>query len=540
LSHSFAKILPFNAFSEGDLPGRWYLFFAVTSHPLDYSDLSSLLKYIRVKNSGGLKLDYKCFVLGLPRVTADLQFAFVEMGVTCRDGIPEGDSEIAVKPWSISFMPADIDFWILLQPNSFYRMNVDCDRTELVNAVSGLNDLQDIYGRIPHMVSVGPLAHELKRLLEVRPAGDADKVPLIDLLVLFDRRVDLVSPLLGEHSFEAGLWDCQPFHFGRVQFEDEAEDMKVNPLTEADEVYRTTRMWCVSKFNEMSKAEDESEVVRTDCVSELRKESWGRLRSHRVVFESLLCRETESMTRSTQAILSGNRNSSAHAVAMNHALIYNDWVTALRLLGLHSVCGNALSEPELVSIENELRAEFESVNPVEIDRDLATGFDIPGAIENMKKSGLLMTKKVESLFTVIQERRFSAGNCPERQSLTEDNGPLQGFVRPSVFLTHKIVTGDGEWIQEFNRKVKVFEVPQGQSMQRIEGNAAKRTGTVMVFFVGGVTVTEVNLFRQLGRRKVCGNWDIVIGSTDIIRPGQFLKQFSWRLATGPAKIKPRN
>jgi hypothetical protein len=188
--------------------------------------------------------------------------------------------------------------------------------------------------------------------------------------------------------------------------------------------------------------------------------------------------------------------------ALNLAVIDNDWAHALRLIALRAISGKPLSRDELRAVTEELRMEF--------------GEDIGEALFDLDKVGLLSTR--ESQFKLPE---FSPEELFPKFEETDEIPPeislVEGFVWPSTLIVKKIVNGEWEWL----RKVKglKFDLKEKQGLA-----VARQAKRVFVFFVGGVTLSEVSQFRKFGRGRFWG-CEYIVGATDLIQPGRFMSQF---------------
>jgi hypothetical protein len=227
--------------------------------------------------------------------------------------------------------------------------------------------------------------------------------------------------------------------------------------------------------------------------------------------EPVIRRETGYIMKATECCLSGNaRESNAFKIAMDNVLIQNDWLTSLRLLCLLCACGNPLSSAELSSVQNEIRAEFAEVKDTEIEAALA----------DLERLRLLSTTKMVPSIELfpVEDRRVPM-----------DEGLRDQPVRPSTVLTQKIVLNDRQWINKFNGRAGEFRINERGELGSDDMKPMRRA---LVFFVGGVTVTELNYLRAMQRKNEFEKWELVVASTDVIPPGQFLKQFSAKLGMG--------
>ncbi|KDQ63188.1 hypothetical protein JAAARDRAFT_29201 [Jaapia argillacea MUCL 33604] len=121
--------------------------------------------------------------------------------------------EVTISSYNLQFIPVADDVISLENETAFKDIWVDGDETVIYNAAQALVTLQRIYGRFPRVVGKGDHAARLARLLTqpLSQPPDPIKSPLasadnLDCLIVLDRRVDMITPLLTQLTYE-GLVD---------------------------------------------------------------------------------------------------------------------------------------------------------------------------------------------------------------------------------------------------------------------------------------------------------------------------------------------
>jgi hypothetical protein len=158
-------------------------------------------------------------------------------------------------------------------------------------------------------------------------------------------------------------------------------------------------------------------------------------------------------------------------------LITNDLVNALRMIALRAVCGVSLSTTQLSNITTELRMEF---------RDA-----VEEALLDLDRVGFLNAR--ESQFNLPQFPHDDLfPNLDKRIDRLPEVPPVSPFVWPSTVIVKKTVNGELEWLPRIKGlKVAVMD----KSVQEVSSQGRR----VFVFFVDGVTLSEVGQFIKFGR-----------------------------------------
>jgi len=115
-----------------------------------------------------------------------------------------------VGAFDLSLIPLDNDIMSIEQEKSFTECFLENDLATMYNVSNSLMTVQALYGVIPKIYGKGDLAKHVTDIIlrKRREMSDVETqiTPLIDNLVLIDRNVDFVTPLLTELTYE-GLID---------------------------------------------------------------------------------------------------------------------------------------------------------------------------------------------------------------------------------------------------------------------------------------------------------------------------------------------
>jgi hypothetical protein len=109
-------------------------------------------------------------------------------------------------------IPLETDLLSLELEACFKEAKLDGNASCLRAVTQSVMKLQSFYGVVPNVKAIGPSARDVSAMLcrarvEATAAEAAPRpAPLIDTLVLIDREVDLVSPLVTPLTYE-GLID---------------------------------------------------------------------------------------------------------------------------------------------------------------------------------------------------------------------------------------------------------------------------------------------------------------------------------------------
>ncbi|KAJ8518791.1 hypothetical protein ONZ45_g4174 [Pleurotus djamor] len=147
---------------------------------------------------------YTYTIFFVPRVSTLVTRILEEEGVL---------GDVVVSTYNLQFIPLAEDVVSLERDSAFKELWVDGDETIIYDSFQALNTLQKYYGTFPRILGKGDHAARLATLLDRQNSvessnSDTHSSPSekIDSLIILDRRVDLITPLLTQLTYE-GLVD---------------------------------------------------------------------------------------------------------------------------------------------------------------------------------------------------------------------------------------------------------------------------------------------------------------------------------------------
>ncbi|KAL1669096.1 Sec1-like protein [Schizophyllum commune] len=170
-----------------------------------------LIKYVRIiadqikrHTKEGQKHLYT--LLLVPRASTLVSSILEEEGVL---------GDVNISSYDLQFIPIADDVISLERESAFKELWVDGDESIIYDSVQALTTIQKLFGRIPRIVGKGDYAARLATLLTRNlPKTATSSTPdtllapsdRIDGMIVLDRRVDMITPLLTQLTYE-GLID---------------------------------------------------------------------------------------------------------------------------------------------------------------------------------------------------------------------------------------------------------------------------------------------------------------------------------------------
>ena len=127
-------------------------------------------------------------------------------------------------------------------------MFLDNDLFWLHSAASGLSTLKRVFGDIPNVIYLGSAACDVQRIHDALPSANSNS-PLpaksaINTAIVFDRVLDLVTPMMTQITYEGMLDETFGISCGMIEFPEEVTKKKSATkllLTNEDPVYKEVR-----------------------------------------------------------------------------------------------------------------------------------------------------------------------------------------------------------------------------------------------------------------------------------------------------------
>ncbi|KAJ7757485.1 Sec1-like protein [Mycena metata] len=168
------------------------------------------IKYVKIiadqiKRHGKEAQKYTYTLLLVPRISTLVSRILEEEGVL---------GDVRISSYNLQFIPIADDVISLENENAFKEIWVDGDETVIYDSAQALLTLEKLYGLFPRIVGKGDQAARLANLLTRHYLPSDSTTPdtlltqseKIDSLIVLDRRVDMITPLLTQLTYE-GLID---------------------------------------------------------------------------------------------------------------------------------------------------------------------------------------------------------------------------------------------------------------------------------------------------------------------------------------------
>ena len=503
---------------------------AVFVTPADLDTLKSVTSALQ-KVPNAVKV-----VLQIPRCTPSLEALIATNGFgIVKNNMPADPRiQVVIANFGADFDPVEPDYFLMPCVNTFKKYVVDSDFDDLFTGARALVQVQKMFGKVPHVVCVGPAAVRVRDVMNQfdNELKTMDALPQLSTLILFDRRCDMVTPLASQASVEGAIKTAFGTNYGYVDQEfvpvneqDKFDQKGPQKLWEKLPVYPTIRVMSplAAKNYRMflqTKLQEQKQFLKdTHTVDEIKNnkelmkyasltlgmyKSYGiwmnarqRLLDKMPMRDLVLNQEFELLFSQVDVV----------ELAENLVTVYGDWKSALRLLALQSATGHGKFSWEKLQVELCMEYGLQCQDWL-LDFEKA-GFSSPDKFKIPLK---LWGKKSSELFADFD---------PDTgKPMSAEGTALGGYIPRSVRIIQRIVEGDLKRIPE-----KVTKEIQIETTGEPPAPYPDEPEKILIFFIGGVTATEVATLRLMSREMFEGRVEFLFGSNEELTCDSFMKQF---------------
>ncbi|CAG2204838.1 VPS33A [Mytilus edulis] len=444
-----------------------------------------------------------------------------------------------IEEFSLSLIPFDYDLMSMEMDNSFKECYLENDFTSMHYAAQSLMTLQTLYGVIPNICGKGDCAKQVvDMMLRMRRelcGQEPNITPQIDHLLILDRNVDLLTPLLSQLTYE-GLIDeifdinntsvkLPPEKFQSAQGE-ETKGVPTEPkkviLNSSDVLYADLRdknfnavgsivskkaKTITAEFDERHSAKTVSDmkqfVSKLPHLQQVRASLSIHTSIAELVKEYTDTDEFIDCLRCQQEFINSIETDKVHTYIEDCMGKQEPINKVLRLICIQSYCNNGLKPKVLDYYKREVLQTY--------------GFEHIITIMNLERAGFIRLFGNRTYPTIKKSLRLIMEDVNEMVP-NDISYVYSGYAPLSIRLA--LYYARPGW--------------RRSSIGSINSTAAEQKIT-LVFFLGGVTYAEIAALRFLAQQDD-GGTDYVIATTSILSGETLLNQVSVPLE--PAKLNP--
>ena len=476
--------------------------------------VSKVLEYFNnVKNMAKV-------IFTIPKSNAIITQILSNFGFSQVDNYPKNkEKEVFVQEFHADFLFIENSYFLLPCYHSFTKIFIDQDPGDIFASARALSKIQSIFGQIPQVITIGENAEKCNEIINgiLNQSSFAKSCfPQIDTLLIVDRAADLITPFIFSGTGEQLLDNTFGIRYGRflpnlqtdVSQSNEAF-AEIRALSIADTMIETGSFTDkIKQAQEAAKNGIQGSSFRNDYLK------YYRISTLKPKYEEIInliekCQNSINSNPTFMPCFNAEftviQGMQVNLLEEHLISMFNDWEDALRLICMESAACVNHSQKFVQSVQREILAEF--------------GSQALPSILNLEKIGLLSSSKFYYEWNKLR-------NNMELLAFKDDNkgfkdwifNPLNGYCPLTVRLASNAKEENVEPSQ-YLTSPQVRMTVTGKKPPFVEGS----TRRILVFVIGGVTLSEAGIIRDIGLRSE-GKYEFIIGSTDQINGKQFIHQ----------------
>lgn len=484
-------------------------------------------------------------ILFIPRVLALCEYILEREGVI---------GYVKRYSWNLNLIPLDDHLLSLEHPKTARALLLEGNYSILHLVASSLIDLEEKFGTIPTLHGKGDFSKKvmdmfirMKRIKGLTEFQHPQKGLGVSEVILFDRSCDWITPLCSQLTYEGMLDDVFGIQSGFVEFSKEASGKGVPVkvlLNENDPVFSLIRSMHFSGVSEVlvsvskelqrdySHGRDKNKTIQemkefVKNLPQLRTKH-DSLSTHLKASENIIRKKKEGDFQrqlSTEwTLLEGSDKVTAYDHIEESIEGQSNIYSSLQLLCIASVTADGIKEKYFHPFKSSFLHSYGH-------KHLVTFYHLQqvGLLKSKAKDDTISTRSLlkddMAPFFQLQRLLKLVPKKPEDFNLKEPTDASYVFggayIPLSVSAISSVVsTGGWNHIEGVikNWEGSSFTHQQFKSVRNEQG----RRRVILVYFVGGVTYSEVNALRFIEQKL---NVHFIIATTDIVNWKRLLDSF---------------
>ena len=464
-----------------------------------------------------------------------------------------------ITEFPLYLIPFDDDLLSMEAIADMRTTRVDGDPTEIFNAARALMKLQAAYGTIPHIFGKGQYARQLcDMLLRMRneavsdaSSGDADFTtvsedvpPEIGNLLIVDREVDLVTPMMTQLSFEGAIDELLGITNSSVELDAEVispppppgaqtdkpgrqfpPGKKLNyPLNSNDPLYydmRHLNCLAVGKFL----AQHARDLSTWEQSRKTMGNSIGAMREYMKRMPAMQAEKNSIriFAHVLEKVQAGHNARLHRRVEAEQSLVCSD-DDQIEFIEDSILRGDPLEEVlRLLVIQAQTRGGFKPKIAEQLKHEIIQtyGYEALFTLERFEKLGLLCRTQSRTSFpSVLRSLNLMPDDIDEGSLTPTDSACAYSGFAPIISRIARAVGSFGGW-KSIEDALK--SLPGGPVFDVEQVPHAKKPPVTLIFVLGGITYGEVSAIRILSHAEGGSHHDYIIATTKMVNGNSLIR-----------------
>ncbi|KAK8834305.1 Vacuolar protein-sorting-associated protein 33 [Tritrichomonas musculus] len=404
--------------------------------------------------------------------------------------IGEPCPRLEVSNLELDVTPLDDDVLTIESPYSYVRAWSLRDLTVVSEVRQALDVIRSHTG-FSSITAIGTLSTAIAKTLN-QPAPDNQTQ-----LILIDRSVDLITPTITQMNYEGIIAEFFGIDCGLVKVTNEKGGQQLQLLSsKEDDLFGAMRSMNLqeasseidrrtkavnSTFNQKSKGDS-----LEDGLSRFRQTAKVSVENKTLIDHfNLTQKALEKMEHSKylKKIMNEEANALSGASTIKPLVTTmlesgDDFLEIVRILCLESLLKGGFDNKEYAKYVNQIIFNY--------------GFQMVLYLIRLQDTGLFTQSSSFKWYKYVKDFQLFVPDWDRKEPKQEEAAPYLGYVPLSIRYIQKVLNGEFDAVSK-----AVKELNQESYDSNNESKAPRRSGNILVCFVGGCTHSELNALRRL-------------------------------------------
>jgi hypothetical protein len=425
----------------------------------------------------------------------------------------------------MDIFPLDYEIMSLEEDNCFHQLYVTNNYNTLFLLNRAIIKYETVFGKIKYKYFKGNLAKKLKEMLnEEEKNVNLEEEPKTLACIMFDRTIDMITPIITNHVYEALLDDNFGINFNIIKvdpklLEKDAKDFIKLDLSKNDKFYtkikdynfNQIRSYLPTRLQEQNKIIDETKKKTRDLnkiqadlenVSKIKDERVS-LTNHINLADFIAKKERLPLTRFyymyEQGLLYGDTPDKIQEFIFDEIRKKSDEYDILKIICLYSIIHSGFKN----KIYDQLRKEF----------FIVYGFQELFMWRNLEKLGILKALDNQTFYSSLNKKlNLMSDEEFDSKEQKDASYAYNGFCPIIIRLLEKLVEKGWGSIKDILKDIP-GEVEFPNEETEIFSQKTEKQFILLVF-IGGITYGELAGIRYLNKKL--RNKKFIVLTTNII------------------------
>ena len=479
---------------------------------------TSLGKEEDFKEEGRKSKEYH--IIFLPKITNECQ-TFIRDSFNC--------ALYNIHNLNMDIYSLDYELMSLEEEDCLHQLYITNNYNSLFLLNRAIIKYETVFGKIKHKYYKGNLAKKLNEMLDDEEKNiNLEEEPKTLACVMFDRSIDMITPIITNHVYEALLDDNFYIKFNNIKVspqilekDDKNGTIKTISLNLSisdkfytkikDYSFNQIRTYLPTRLNEQNKMIDESKKktrdlskIQADLANVKKiKEERESLTNHINLADFIAKKEKLPLTRFyymfEQGLLIGDMPDKIQEFIFDEIRKKSNEYDILKIICLYSIIHSGFKS----KIYDQLRKEF----------FIVYGFQELFLWKNLEKLGVLKAQDNNNFYSTINKKlNLMSEEELDTKEQKDASYVFNGFCPITIRLIEKMIEKGWNGIKDILKEIPgEFKYPDDES-EIISQKTDKQF--ILLVFVGGLTYGELAAIRYLN--KTNRNKKFIILTTHMI------------------------